>query len=175
MRVITKAEDNKIRIVNTGKRSFKDFLKRKAGGFYTINILPKSDYPFYKTTNKENNFPAKDRDGSVAFYIEIDTERVQKKMLSDAKVSLENAITNHIQSKIEAYNEANGLAFANIDSLQKYTVSEDYPHLPFINAVLLWNIAVWEHARGVMKNVLEGNRALPTVEELLAELPALEY
>jgi hypothetical protein len=84
-------------------------------------------------------------------------------------------IDSYIQSKIDEYNKANGVMFANVNSIMKYTINADYTHYPFCMAIVQWNIDVWESARAIQSNVLNGNRPEPTTEELLSELPELTY
>jgi hypothetical protein len=84
-------------------------------------------------------------------------------------------IDSYIQSKIDDYNNANGVMFANINSIMKYTIDNTYTHFAFCNSIILWNIDVWETARAIQQDVLSGNRDEPTTEELLAELPELTY
>jgi len=113
------------------------------------------------------------REELTALGVDVDAlEKEEKTKL--IKNELETGISKLIQEKIDNYNVENNVSFESIDSLQKYTVSTTYPHLNFINSMLIWNIAVWEHSRSVMSDVLSGNRAVPTLEELIQELPVLE-
>jgi hypothetical protein len=84
-------------------------------------------------------------------------------------------IDDYIQSKIDDYNRVNGVMFANINSIMKYTIDNTYTHFAFCMAIVQWNIDVWETARAIQADVLAGNRDEPTTEELLSELPELNY
>jgi len=113
------------------------------------------------------------REELTALGVDVDTLEKEEN-LKLIKNELETGISKLIQSKIDSYNVENKVSFNNIDSLQKYTVSSTYPHLNFVNSMLVWNIAVWEHARSAMSDVLSGKRTIHTLEELIQELPVLE-
>jgi len=115
----------------------------------------------------------KQREELIALGVDVDALEKEEN-LKIIKSGLETGISKLIQSKIDSYNVENKVSFNNIDSLQKYTISTTYPHLNFVNSMLVWNIAVWEHFRSVMSDVLSGNRTVPTLEELIQELPVLE-
>lgn len=42
-------------------------------------------------------------------------------------------------------------------------------------ACVAWRDKVWRHCYGVLDSVLAGERAVPTAEELISELPTLEW
>jgi hypothetical protein len=84
----------------------------------------------------------------------------------------EQAITAHIQSRVETYNEAHGLSFRDVYSCDVYADKTGYPHQQFCADITDWNWRVWDAARQILAEVLAGNRTAPSVQELIAELPA---
>lgn len=84
----------------------------------------------------------------------------------------EKAITDLIQGRIDIYNKTNGVAFKNIDACAKYTTVNTYTHYQFCVDAINWTVSVWEYARQAQLDVMAGSRAMPTVDELIAELPA---
>ena len=89
----------------------------------------------------------------------------------EIKQAMVLAIENLIQSKVDDYNEEHSLSFANIDSCTKYTLTPEYSHYQFCVDVIKWQTSVWEYARQVQTDVMNGTRTMPLLEELLAELP----
>jgi hypothetical protein len=109
---------------------------------------------------------------------EQEAEYLTKKQTQEIEQKINTfttTIDSYIQSKIDDYNNANGVMFADINSIMKYTIDNTYTHFAFCMAIVQWNIDVWETARAIQQDVLAGNRAEPTTEELLAELPELTY
>lgn len=91
------------------------------------------------------------------------------------RAECERAISALIQGEVDAYNAANNVIFADVHSCQAYAGVDGYSHQAFCAAVWAWNVAVWEAARVVLAAVIAGERAVPTVSELLAELPVFEF
>jgi len=77
----------------------------------------------------------------------------------------------HIQSKISEYNKINGTAFTNVHHCANYKDAVGYTHRQFCSDVWVWNVQVWETARGVQTEVISGARQIPTDEELITLLP----
>ena len=91
MKKIIKKVNGVIKIVQTGKRSNKSFLKAKNKNNEYFEVeLPEAKYPFYKSTNTKNNFPVKDRDGNVVFYIEVDKERELQEIVKRKKAQIKS-------------------------------------------------------------------------------------
>ena len=150
-----------------------------AKGFYQIvdprTLTPQGEVfvkteKVFDTENEVVNIVYTFRDMTTEEITEATTLAMQNKARE-----MEDAIAMLIQDKIEDYNVANGVSFTNVDALQKYTVVPTYPHIEFVNALLVWNVSVWEYARSIQRDVMSGVRALPTLDELLAELPSLNY
>jgi len=90
------------------------------------------------------------------------------KQALDAMVT---AIETLIQARVDTYNEAQGVLFKNVDACAKYLNTPTYTHYQFCNDVIVWQTDVWEAARTIQTDVVAGNRTMPTVDGLLAELP----
>lgn len=82
-------------------------------------------------------------------------------------------IDSFIQSKINEYNKANGTLFKDINAIPKYLIDSTYTHFPFCEALVKWNIIVWEVARKTQADVLAGVIDEPT--DITAILPDLVY
>jgi len=113
-------------------------------------------YEFYKT------------DGSYV----PDTEKIQAlavlKMIADG----EKLVDKYVQTFIDAYNEANGVNFTNVDSCNKYVAQTDYSHQQFCIDIVAFNCKTWETARGLY---VDGTITSETTEEdFIALLPVLE-
>ena len=90
----------------------------------------------------------------------------------ERKKLIEISIMGHIQSRVDEYNAAHGLSFRDVYSCALYARDNGYTHQQFCLDVWAWNVAVWEHARSVLADVLDGIRSEPTAQELIAELPS---
>jgi hypothetical protein len=94
----------------------------------------------------------------------IPQEELIEKGIKDAE--------EHIQSHINEV--VKGLGYDNENSIAKYLVDGN-PFYDECSAISLWIGNVWVTAFTIQQDVLAGNRAEPTTEELLAELPELNY
>lgn len=100
-----------------------------------------------------------------------DMAKIAEMQVNQARADIVKAVEEYIQATIDGYNEANGILLKNIDSCFKYTAVPTYTHYQFCVDVIAWNARVWETARAIEAEVLAGNRGVPSVEELLGELP----
>ena len=80
-----------------------------------------------------------------------------------AKAS-ERAIQAHINSVVKAK------GYDSENSIAKYLV-EGNPFYLECKAISLWIGSVWVYSHQVQADVMAGTRTMPTIEELLAELP----
>ena len=96
---------------------------------------------------------------------EQEAEYMAKKMQDLAK-AMENAIENHINTTVKAK------GYNSQDSIAKYLVSGN-PFYDECTAISLWIGNVWVYAHQVQEDVLAGSREMPTLTELIAELPVL--
>lgn len=81
---------------------------------------------------------------------------------------LESAVDQHIDSicKTKGYDNAN--------SISKYMARPSSAWYAECIALGDWIDACWLHCHSVLNDVSSGNRNVPTVEELVAELPVFE-
>lgn len=96
---------------------------------------------------------------------ELEAEYMAKKTQELAK-AMENAIENHINTTVKAR------GYNSQDSIAKYLVSGN-PFYAECTAISLWIGSVWVYSHQVQADVLAGTRTMPTIEELIAELPEL--
>ena len=87
------------------------------------------------------------------------------------KTDIVYGIDNYIQREIDKYNEANNVLFKNVDSCMKYTAVPSYSHYQFCVDIIVWTPKVWEKAREIELDILNGIRDIPTIEQLILELP----
>lgn len=100
---------------------------------------------------------------------ELETELAEAQR--QTRKEMLQAIESLIQGEIDKYNEANMVAFKDIDACAKYTTIPTYTHYQFCVDVIVWQTNVWETARTIQADVLAGTRPIPTTEEFISELP----
>ena len=93
-------------------------------------------------------------------------EELAKKVL----ISLTETVEEYIQSEIDKYNEENLLQYKDINSIFKYTSTPSYTHYDFCTKMISWNIAVWERARELQQDYLEGKIPMLTSDQVLEEI-----
>jgi hypothetical protein len=84
-----------------------------------------------------------------------------------------NAMTSAIQEHLD--NKARERRYDGILSLCTYATSTNPKFAAEGQAGVNWRDAVWATAYTIMDEVLGGNREVPSVEELLAELPVFKW
>lgn len=72
-------------------------------------------------------------------------------------------------------NKAQERGYDNIISACTYADSTDEKFAAEGKAAKEWRDKVWRHCYDVVAQVVSGNRDIPTISELLAELPKLEW
>ena len=94
--------------------------------------------------------------------IDIPVEELQANLQKE----LERTIEAHIDSvvKIRGYN--------NQDSIAKYLVDTN-PFYEECKAISVWIGNVWIKAQEIQSEIESGTRPIPTIEEVIAELPVL--
>ena len=66
--------------------------------------------------------------------------------------------------------------YNSIDTcIARYTDSPNPKYAQEAKAVKDWNTLVWDKCWDILKEVKEGKRAIPTLEEVIAELPVLVW
>jgi len=58
--------------------------------FYLLSNAPKSNYAFFKVSSNKNKYPAKDKDGNIAFYIEADEKRNLQETIKRKKAQIKS-------------------------------------------------------------------------------------
>ena len=90
----------------------------------------------------------------------------QEEIIATTAKAMEEGIENHINNTVKAK------GYNSQDSIAKYLVqgNQFYDECTTIS---LWIGSVWIYAHQVQADVLAGTRTMPTIEELIAELPKL--
>ena len=104
-------------------------------------------------------------DGTVVTKAEQEAEYATKKLQDTAK-AMEEGIETHINTTVKAK------GYNSQDSIAKYLVVGN-PFYDECTAISLWIGSVWVYSHQVQADVMAGTRVMPTIEELIAELPAL--
>jgi len=97
-----------------------------------------------------------------------------EKELNNQRVVMTKAVTSYIHSAVYSYNKENGTAFDSVHNCAAYKDITSYSHHVFCNAILEWNAVVWDMARAIESEVAVGNREIPSVDELIEELPKFD-
>jgi len=96
----------------------------------------------------------------------VDAENAQKE-LEEYKKSVNSKI------QILLNKQALDLRYDNINSIGKY-IGYDNPYREQAESLGLWVATIWAIAEQIEQDVKAGNRDMPTVDEVLAELPSYE-
>lgn len=96
----------------------------------------------------------------------------------EAPIAPEQAIAHfesvtdaYIQSKIDAYNQANGVKFKDIDSFTKYAVNTESQHNAIANKFIAYADNIWKAVRAYQATVA----TIPTDEEFKAVLDGVAF
>lgn len=88
---------------------------------------------------------------------------------ADAMAVYEDAIQLHVDAKPRERNFRDGVTLAS------YAASTNALWQAQALAFIAWRDAVWMYAYGELAKVLAGERPQPTVDDFIAELPALTW
>ena len=99
-------------------------------------------------------------------------DKTVSELMNEKNQLVMTAIDNHIQAEIVAYNEANGVAFVDVNAVAKYVTVTTYTHNAFCVSMVNWVASVWDYVRGVQAEIIAGTRTEPSLDELMLELPA---
>jgi len=89
----------------------------------------------------------------------------------NAILHFESVTTQFIESKVAAYNQANGLAFANIDAFSKYAINPDSQHYAIANQFIRYADAVWAAVRAYQATLTD----TPTDAEFQSVLDSIVF
>ena len=92
-------------------------------------------------------------------------------LLANAITHFEEMTTQFIESKVQAYNQANGLAFANIDAFPKYAINTSSQHYAIANKFIIYADKVWGAVRAYQATLT----AIPTDAEFQAVLDGVVF
>jgi hypothetical protein len=93
------------------------------------------------------------------------------KALSQAIAHLEGITDAYIQSKIDAYNLANGVKFKDIDAFTKYAVNTASQHNAIANKFIVYADNIWKAVRAYQATAT----TIPTDEEFKAVLDGVAF
>ena len=98
----------------------------------------------------------------VAIPVHVPTEKEIQKMLTDG-----------VQAYMDAKVQERG--YDNIHTACSYANSTDEVFKMEGTACLAWRDSVWRKCYNILAEVKAGTRPIPTLEEVIAELPVLEW
>jgi hypothetical protein len=133
---------------------------------------------YYKDTN--NNVYAYELDGTqdeligdkVAMTVdEIEAHINPPLTLSQVIAHLESITDAYIQSKIDAYNLANGVKFKDIDAFTKYAINTSSQHNAIANKFIAYADSIWKAVRAYQATAT----TIPTDKEFQAVLDGVAF
>lgn len=92
-------------------------------------------------------------------------------IMQEAITHFEDVTTQFIESKVQAYNTANGLAFKNIDAFPKYAINTTSQHYAIANQFIIYADNVWKAVRTYQSTLT----TIPTDAEFKAVLDAVGF
>lgn len=98
-------------------------------------------------------------------------EMIANDKLIEAINHFESITTSYIEDKVQAYNQANGLAFANIDAFPKYAINTASQHHAIANQFIVYADNVW----GAVRTYQATLTAIPTDAEFQAVLDSVIF
>ncbi len=95
----------------------------------------------------------------------------------EAPAPTEAEIQAQLTAAVQAYmdSKAQTRGYDNIHTACSYSNSTDHIFAAEGQACLQWRDKVWRKCYDLLAEVMAGTREIPTVEELIAELPVLEW
>lgn len=93
----------------------------------------------------------------------------QEEMLANVKEHMTNFLQNLLDEKAKERN------YDGILSLCSYATSSDPIFAAEGQAGVVWRDAVWRAGYNIMADVLAGTRQIPTEEQLITELPTIQW
>ena len=104
-------------------------------------------------------------------YAEIVGSNIASENLSEEEI--QKMLTNAVQKHMDTTVQARG--YDNIHTACTYANSTDESFRAEGIACVAWRDSVWRTCYNILAEVKAGNRSIPTVVELIAELPVLEW
>lgn len=89
--------------------------------------------------------------------------------VADLQVMFTNIVQDYLDSKAQERN------YDNIHTACTYINSSDPVFASEASALLLWRDKVWRECYSILDDVKAGRRHIPSVSELLAELPSFSW
>lgn len=140
--------------------------------FYSIN--KNKVYVGDKANKHDIELSKEEYDGFVGKALVYNNEQIGIDMVStinQARADMVKAIEAHIQIPINDYNKANNTLFESVHNCATYLNVPTYTHYEFCEKIVKFNVDVWEKGRSIEAEVLAGIRPMPTLDELIDELP----
>ena len=132
---------------------------------------------FYKLigTDRETGTGEVVPEGFTEYIVGQEPSELKALLDADEQVRLFNHFTGlvdkTITAKIQAYNEANGVAFAGADAFTKYAINTSSQHHAIANQFITWIDNLWAEARTYQATATE----VPTDAEFQAVLDAVVF
>jgi hypothetical protein len=108
---------------------------------------------------------------SAMDYAEIVGSSILEAELNEANI--QKVLTNAVQAYMDTKAQERG--YDNIHTACSYANSTDEVFKAEGTACLAWRDSVWRKCYNILDEVKTGKRAIPTLEEVIAELPVLVW
>jgi hypothetical protein len=115
-----------------------------------------------------------EREDIIAWLLEGNTpepEFTDAELLAKSVAHLESTTDAYIQSKIDAYNLANGVKFKDIDAFSKYAINTESQHNAIANKFIAYADNIWKAVRTYQKTAT----TIPTDTEFQAVLDGVAF
>lgn len=112
-------------------------------------------------------------DGKYQFEDEVDWTAEEAKKQIAALEATQQQLTQAVQDHMDSTAQTKG--YDNIHTACSYYNSTDHIFATEGQACLQWRDKVWRTCYNILDEVKAGTRKIPTAEELIAELPVLEW
>lgn len=86
---------------------------------------------------------------------------------------IQEALTKAVQEYMDTTVQTRG--YDNINSACSYSTSTDAVFLAEAQACVVWRDKVWRYCYNALAQVLAGQRDIPTADQLISELPELDW
>lgn len=136
---------------------------------------------YYRNTNTNEVFAYED-DGSQDFLIgtkvlmtleELDLHRNPPKTQEQLELEITNTIQGMLDTKAQSY-EFDNMKSARAQSAVPLTGAEEAEELAIMQVAITlaqWELKCWGTSSRIRNDVISGNRSMPAVNDVLAEMP----